>query len=137
MIILFRSYASYNKSSRLKKAEKIIKIISKYKNINKSKILDIGCGSGYLGDVFWKKGDPQAAQVNYGKAVKQEPKRLEVYPKYVRSLVASFEFDQAFKTIQALRELGAQASTLDRLYGEWYLKQDRLIEAIYPQIFHS
>lgn len=52
---MFRSYASLDKSSRLKKAEKIIKIISKYKNIHNSRILDIGCGSGYLGSILSKK----------------------------------------------------------------------------------
>ncbi|MCH8004058.1 MAG: class I SAM-dependent methyltransferase [Nanoarchaeota archaeon] len=52
---MFRSYAAHDKSSRLKKAEKIIKILSKYKDLEKSKILDVGCGSGYLGSVLHKK----------------------------------------------------------------------------------
>jgi len=55
VIPLFRSYAAFDKSSRLKKAEKIIKILSKYKDLEKSKILDIGCGSGYLGHILHKK----------------------------------------------------------------------------------
>ena len=55
MITLFKSYVSQDKSSRLKKAGKIIKIISRYKNINKSKILDIGCGAGYLDSMLCQK----------------------------------------------------------------------------------
>ena len=57
MITLFKSYASHDKSSRLKKAEKIIKILSKHKNITTSKILDIGCGAGYLDSIFNKKSN--------------------------------------------------------------------------------
>ncbi len=54
---MFRSYAAHDKFSRLKKAEKIVKIISKYKNISKSRILDIGCGAGYLGNILNKKSE--------------------------------------------------------------------------------
>lgn len=52
---MFRSYAALDKSSRISKAEKIAKILSKYKNIKKCRILDIGCGSGYLGWLLQKK----------------------------------------------------------------------------------
>lgn len=55
MIPLFRSYAHHNKNSRLEKAKKIIKIISRYKDIGMSKILDIGCGSGYLDGIVIKQ----------------------------------------------------------------------------------
>lgn len=55
MVHLFRSYAALDKSSRLKKAEKIIKVLSKYKDLEKCKILDIGCGSGYLGSILQEK----------------------------------------------------------------------------------
>ena len=46
---MFRSYAALDEASRLRKAEKVAKILSKYKNLSRSKILDIGSGSGYLG----------------------------------------------------------------------------------------
>ena len=52
---MFRSYAALDKSSRIRKAEKIVKILFKHKNIKKCKILDIGCGSGYLGRILHKK----------------------------------------------------------------------------------
>jgi 2-polyprenyl-3-methyl-5-hydroxy-6-metoxy-1,4-benzoquinol methylase len=52
---IFRSYAALDKLSRIKKAEKIIKIISSFKNISKSTILDIGCGSGFLGSILTNK----------------------------------------------------------------------------------
>lgn len=52
---MFRSYAALDKSSRIRKAEKIVKVLSKYKNVKKCKILDIGCGSGYLGSILHKK----------------------------------------------------------------------------------
>lgn len=54
MIPLFRSYAALDKTSRLKKAEKIIKVLSRYKSLERSEILDIGCGSGYLGSILAK-----------------------------------------------------------------------------------
>jgi len=52
---LFRSYASHDKNSRLEKAQKIMRIISRYKDFDKSDVLDIGCGSGYLGSILGKK----------------------------------------------------------------------------------
>ena len=52
---MFRSYAALDRLSRLKKAEKIVKILMKYKNLEKCEILDIGCGSGYLGMLLHKK----------------------------------------------------------------------------------
>jgi ubiquinone/menaquinone biosynthesis C-methylase UbiE len=54
---MFRSYAALDKSSRIRKAEKIIKILSKYKKLESSKILDIGSGSGYLGGILGKKSN--------------------------------------------------------------------------------
>lgn len=54
---LFRSYAHHDKNSRLKKSGKIIKIISRYKDIGISKILDIGCGSGYLDSILSKQAE--------------------------------------------------------------------------------
>ena len=52
---LFRSYAALDKESRIKKAQKIVNIISKYKDIKDSSILDIGCGSGYAGHLLDKR----------------------------------------------------------------------------------
>ena len=46
---MFRSYAASEESSRIRKAEKIAKILSRRKDLKKSRILDIGSGSGYLG----------------------------------------------------------------------------------------
>lgn len=52
---MFRSYASHDKGSRLEKAQKIIRVISRYKSLDESNVLDIGCGSGYLGSILGKK----------------------------------------------------------------------------------
>jgi len=52
---LFRSYAALDESSRIKKAEKVARVLSRYRDLSKSRILDIGSGSGYLGRLMKKK----------------------------------------------------------------------------------
>ena len=52
---MFRSYAALDEASRLRKAEKVVKILSRYNDLSRSRILDIGSGSGYLGRLMRQK----------------------------------------------------------------------------------
>ncbi|MBI3543019.1 MAG: tetratricopeptide repeat protein [Deltaproteobacteria bacterium] len=82
-----------------------------------------------LADVFMKKGDPQSSITNLEKALAIDPKRKEVYPKYIHTLIQGYEFEEALKIIKKFQEQQPEPAVLDRLYGELFLKQEKYPEA--------
>ncbi len=65
--MLRKSYASFEYDKRIEKAKKIKGILTKFKQIQKCSILDIGCGSGIITTYLGKK-----AKKMYGVDVRDE-----------------------------------------------------------------
>ncbi|MEW6056573.1 MAG: tetratricopeptide repeat protein [Bdellovibrionota bacterium] len=82
-----------------------------------------------LAEVFRRKGDLQSAKINYAKAVKLVPRRVEIYPKYIRILIDAYEFEEASNVLKAFKGLNPAVSQVDRLQGDFYFKQEKLQEA--------
>jgi len=82
-----------------------------------------------IAEVFRRKGDLRAALINYAKAQKSEPKRQEIYPKYIKALTDGYEFEDAAKMLGLYKELNPPAVIVDKLQGDLFFKQEKLIEA--------
>ena len=82
-----------------------------------------------LAEVLKRRGDMQSARMSLEKAVKMAPGRADLYPKFIRTLIDTYSFEDAKKNIETYKGLNASGSVLDRLYGDLYFKQQRLREA--------
>lgn len=82
-----------------------------------------------IADVFIKKGDLQSAIPYYEKAVRLSPKNLEIYPKYIRTLISAYEFTEANETLTKFKEQNPDGIIVDRLQGEIFFREDRFREA--------
>lgn len=83
-----------------------------------------------IADVFKKMGDLQAAKNSMAKAVELAPTRVDLYPKYVSLLIDAYEFETAARQMELFKGLNPPVSTVDKLQGDLYYKQDRLREAL-------
>lgn len=83
-----------------------------------------------LAEVFKRKGDPQSAKVNLGKAVKAAPRNAEIYPKYINVLVECYEFEEAARVLAQYKELSPPSGTVDKLQGDLYTRQEKFREAL-------
>jgi tetratricopeptide (TPR) repeat protein len=82
-----------------------------------------------LAEVFRRKGDLRGARDNFREANELAPKRADIYPKYIRALIDSYEFDEAKRVIAAFKELQPPEVTIHRLEGDLYLKEQHFPEA--------
>lgn len=97
------------------------------------KARDVNPSSPYpyikIGDMFWNLHDIVNARLNYEKAVEGKNASVETWSKYIRTLIESFEWDAAQKAMEKFRQLPVGQSAVDKLSGDMYAKQGRLIEA--------
>ena len=83
-----------------------------------------------IAEVFQRKGDLQSAKTNLSKAIQLDKKRAELYPKYIKVLIDAYEFEDAAQALALYKEMSPPTATIDRLQGDFYLKQERFNEAL-------
>jgi tetratricopeptide (TPR) repeat protein len=77
------------------------------------------------GDMFYYLKDVSNARMNYEMATKHAPKSVEVWSKYIDTLIQSYDWEAAQKAIENFRSLTSTASMIDKLAGDMYAKQGR------------
>lgn len=82
-----------------------------------------------IADVFIKKGDLQSANMNLAKALALAPKQKDIFPKYIRTLIQSYEFEEANQVLAKYKETLPDQLLVDRMQGEIYFKQEKYQEA--------
>lgn len=82
-----------------------------------------------VGDTFLELHNLNSAKINYKKALELVPKNLNVWSKYIKTLIETFEWEEAQSALGKVSELTLSKSTLDRLYGDLYLKQGQFLAA--------
>ncbi|MBI3557815.1 MAG: hypothetical protein HY074_16260 [Deltaproteobacteria bacterium] len=82
-----------------------------------------------IAEVFTRKGDLQSAIINIRKAIELAPKTVGLYPKYIRTLIQGYEFEEAKTAILKFQEQAPDNALLDRLNGELFYKQEKYQEA--------
>jgi tetratricopeptide (TPR) repeat protein len=82
-----------------------------------------------IGDMFRLQNDIGNAMINYRKAAQKAPNSIEVWSKYINTLILSFEWDEARKAIEKFRNLPVPQSSIDKLVADWFAKQNQHKEA--------
>lgn len=81
------------------------------------------------GDMFYLMNDLGNARESYKAAALKAPKNSELLSKYIKTLIRSFEWDEAKKTIEQLRALPGTESYVDKAAGDVFARQNRHAEA--------
>lgn len=82
-----------------------------------------------IGDMFLQLNDLVNARMNYQKAAAMEPNSIEVWSKYISVLIQSYEWEDAQKAMDKIRQVQTSASSIDKAAGDMYAKQGRYPEA--------
>jgi len=83
-----------------------------------------------LAEVFKRTGEAAEARAAYEKAVKLgSSSRIDFYPKYIHALVDAYEFEEAQRQIEIFKGLRPPTYAIDKIYGDFYLRQEKLREA--------
>jgi tetratricopeptide (TPR) repeat protein len=84
-----------------------------------------------MGDMFYHLNDMANARLNYEGAAELAPKNKEVWSKYTRILIESYEWDKTKEAMNHLRKLPDARSSIDKLAGDMYARQ-----GIYSRAIH-
>ncbi|MBL7715866.1 MAG: tetratricopeptide repeat protein [Bdellovibrionales bacterium] len=82
-----------------------------------------------IGDMFYARKDMVNAKLNYTQALERQPANFDVAAKVIQTLTASYEWEEAQKTLTRYRSSQMNPSQLDRLEGDLYFAQGKIAEA--------
>ena len=82
-----------------------------------------------IGDMFNELYDAENARRNYKGAAERAPNNIQVWSKYIRSLIQSYEWDEASKAVEKFRKLPVAQSSIDKAAADLYQKQGKYAEA--------
>lgn len=82
-----------------------------------------------IGDMFYQLNDMANARLNYQKAAERAKNNIQVWSKYIDTLIQSYEWEEAQKAMDRFRNQFASQSAIDKLAGDMYAKQGRHAEA--------
>jgi tetratricopeptide (TPR) repeat protein len=82
-----------------------------------------------IGDMFHNLHDVENAKANYKLAADRAPTNIQVWSKYIKTLILSYEWDEATKAMDKFRKLPVSQSAIDKAAADMYQKQGRFVEA--------
>lgn len=82
-----------------------------------------------IGDMFNLLHDVENAKHNYRLAADRAPDNIQVWSKYIASLIQSYEWEEASKAMDKFRQLPISQSSIDKAAADMYQKQGRIVEA--------
>lgn len=83
-----------------------------------------------MGELFIAQQDWVNAKNNYQKAGEKEPNNIDIWSKYIFTLIQNYEWETAQKAMDRFRKLPVSQSLLDKAAGDFYSKQNRHPEAM-------
>jgi tetratricopeptide (TPR) repeat protein len=82
-----------------------------------------------IGDMFRLQNDLGNATRNYRLAAERAPKDINVWSKYIQTLIQSYEWDEANSAMDKFRALPVPQSAIDKAAADMYAKQGKHAEA--------
>ena len=82
-----------------------------------------------MGDMFTYLHNAENAKLNYKLASVRAPNNIQVWSKYINSLIQSYEWEEATQAMEKFRKLPISQSSIDKAAADMYQKQGRYIEA--------
>lgn len=81
-----------------------------------------------IGDMFVYLNKLGDARRNYKAAAEKAPDDIDIWSKYIKTLIGSYEWEVAEKAMKRFRKMSSAKSSIDKLAGDMYAKQ-----GLYPQ----
>lgn len=82
-----------------------------------------------IGDMFARTYDLSNARINYKLATERAPQNIQIWSKYIDTLIQSYELKEAEKAMEKFRNLPVSQSAIDKAAADIYAKQNRFAEA--------
>jgi tetratricopeptide (TPR) repeat protein len=82
-----------------------------------------------IGDMFSYIHDTENARKNYKIAAEKAPNDIQVWSKYIKALIQSYEWDEANKAMDRFRQLPVSQSSIDKAAADMYQQQGRFVDA--------
>ncbi len=82
-----------------------------------------------MGDMFSNLNDVENAKKNYKLAADRAPDNIQVWSKYIRTLIQSYEWTEATKAMDRFRKLPVSQSAIDKAAADMYQQQGRFVDA--------
>lgn len=82
-----------------------------------------------IGDMFNYLHDVENAKNNYKMAANRASNNIQIWSKYIQSLIQSYEWEEASKAMDRFRKLPVSQSSIDKAAADMYQKQGRFVEA--------
>ncbi len=87
-----------------------------------------------IGDMFSYLNDVENARKNYRLAADRAPNNIHIWSKYIKTLIQSFDWDEANKAMDRFRKLQVSQSAIDKAAADMYQQQGRFVDA---QIYYK
>ena len=82
-----------------------------------------------IGDMFSYLHDIENTKMNYKMAAERAPNDINVWTKYIKSLIESYEWTEAAEAMDKFRKLPVSQSAIDKAAADMYQKQGMFKEA--------
>lgn len=82
-----------------------------------------------IGDMFLHLKDIGNARENYRLAGQKVPNNIDIWSKYINTLILSYEWEEAQKAMEKFRQMNVSQSAIDKAAGDMYARQGKHIEA--------
>ncbi len=76
-----------------------------------------------IGDMYRHANDLSRAMENYQKAASRAPTNIQVWSKYIDTLIQSFEWQKAIEAMERFRKMDVPQSAIDKAAADMYAKQ--------------
>ncbi|MFL5813403.1 MAG: tetratricopeptide repeat protein [Bdellovibrionia bacterium] len=83
-----------------------------------------------IGDMYRHMNDLSRAMENYQKAAHRAPANIQVWSKYIDTLIQSFEWQKAIEAMEKFRKLDVPQSAIDKAAADMYAKQGDYSQAL-------
>ena len=82
-----------------------------------------------LGDMFYHMHDIENAKMNYKLASERAPQNVQVWSKYIKTLIQSYDWDTANQALDRFRKLPVSQSSIEKAAGDIYYQQGKYVDA--------
>lgn len=83
-----------------------------------------------IGDMYRHSNDLGRAMENYQKAAQRAPANIQIWSKYIDTLIQSFEWELAMAAMDRFRKMDVPQSSIDKAAADMYAKQGDYSQAL-------
>jgi tetratricopeptide (TPR) repeat protein len=82
-----------------------------------------------LGDMFYHLHNIENAKMNYKLASERAAQNVQVWSKYIKTLIQSYDWDEANQALDQFRKLPVSQSSIEKAAGDIFYQQGKYVDA--------